>query len=146
MDNNELYHYGVLGMKWGIRRTPAQLGHKTSSKKKKPLRLFSKKKKVNTKKTDTNKVDTKSKKKKVSEMSDEELQTRISRMRLEQTYKQLQQDTGKKSTFNGKKFVMNVLEKSGEQMAVQIVNEISAKAINKAFGYEAVYANNKKKS
>ena len=146
MDNNELYHHGVLGMRWGVRRTPSQLGHKTSSKKKKPLRLFSKKKKVNTKKTDANKVDTKPKKKKVSEMSDEELQTRISRMRLEQTYKQLQTDTGNKSTFNGKKFVINVLEKSGEQMAVQIVNEISAKAINKAFGYEAVYANNKKKS
>lgn len=25
----ELYHYGVKGMKWGIRRTPAQLGHKS---------------------------------------------------------------------------------------------------------------------
>lgn len=24
---NELMHYGVKGMKWGVRRTPAQLGH-----------------------------------------------------------------------------------------------------------------------
>ena len=28
MDKNELYHYGVQGMKWGIIRTPAQLGHR----------------------------------------------------------------------------------------------------------------------
>ena len=31
MENNELYHYGVLGMHWGVRRTPEQLGHRTKS-------------------------------------------------------------------------------------------------------------------
>lgn len=25
---NELYHHGIKGMKWGVRRTPEQLGHK----------------------------------------------------------------------------------------------------------------------
>ena len=28
-----LVHYGVKGMKWGVRRTPAQLGHDTGRKK-----------------------------------------------------------------------------------------------------------------
>lgn len=30
-----LEHYGIKGMKWGIRRTPEQLGHKTEKLKKK---------------------------------------------------------------------------------------------------------------
>lgn len=32
---NELYHHGVKGMKWGVRRTKEQLGYKISSKRKK---------------------------------------------------------------------------------------------------------------
>lgn len=27
MDNKELYHHGILGQRWGIRRTPEELGH-----------------------------------------------------------------------------------------------------------------------
>lgn len=30
--DNELYHFGILGMRWGVRRTPAQLGHKPKAR------------------------------------------------------------------------------------------------------------------
>lgn len=32
--NSELYHHGVKGMKWGVRRSPEQLGHRVSKHKK----------------------------------------------------------------------------------------------------------------
>lgn len=30
--NGELYHHGIKGMKWGVRRTPEQLGHRAKTK------------------------------------------------------------------------------------------------------------------
>lgn len=32
-DEEELFHHGIKGMKWGVRRTPEQLGHKKNSSK-----------------------------------------------------------------------------------------------------------------
>ena len=39
--NEELYHYGVKGMKWGVRRTPEQLGRKIEKLEKRNKKLAS---------------------------------------------------------------------------------------------------------
>lgn len=94
MNSNELCHYGILGMKWGVRRTPAQLARargKTS---------FS----SSNNDTDNTKAKTSSNtstKKKLSEMSDDELSKAVRRLQMEQQYRNLNPE--KVST--GKKFV-----------------------------------------
>lgn len=35
MNESELVHYGIKGMKWGVRRSPKQLGHETAKDSKK---------------------------------------------------------------------------------------------------------------
>lgn len=94
-DNNELYHHGIKGMKWGVRRTPAQLGHDTGG-----VDLQKAKKKVDAANTIVNetrninnnvskKQSKKVQKQKMAEvksMSDKELRERVNRLNMEQQY------------------------------------------------------------
>ena len=92
-NDNELYHHGIKGMKWGIRRTDAQLGHE-------PVDLHKTKKRVDAAGTIVNetrninnatskKGQKKAQKQKLSEakiMSDQELRERVNRLNMEQQY------------------------------------------------------------
>lgn len=152
MDNNELMHYGVPGMKWGVRRTPAQLGRKKTSSSKS---LFEKKKpKPKPKaKSESSKKETAPKPKSVKEMSDEELSTAISRLQLEQKYKELSPQkvsTGKAIT---KRILNNIVVPAAEDVGRQMVKTALTRAGNKTLSEvfkdfseaDKIYTNNKKK-
>lgn len=101
---NELYHYGVLGMKWGVRRTPAQLAKANGKAKRKS--------EDNAKKSDMKKA-VKSRR----TLSDADLKKRIERIKME---KQLKDLTAEEIS-PGKKFVSEVLSSSGKKVATALV-------------------------
>lgn len=131
MDGGVLTHHGILGMKWGVRRTPAQLGHVTSSKSKtKQIKKTSAVKKTKSESDSPPK-------KHVGQMSDEELRAAISRLELERKYKDLSKQEPSRRD-EGKKFVEGILKKSGENIATQLATYAMGAAINKVAGSEIV--------
>ena len=89
MEKNELYHYGVLGMKWGVRRA-----------RKKP-EIHDDYRTAHTKKS-------------VKSMSNKELQDRNKRLNMEKQYRDLT-----KKTNRGKKIVQSVIATAGTLAAAE---------------------------
>lgn len=139
-DSYELYHYGIKGMKWGIRRTPAQLGHvtkKVGSTAKKVGSAISKraseaKKNRDAKKTHDEEVKRaqKNSKKKLSELTNDELRERIQRMELEQRYRQL---TPQQKT-KGQAFISTVGNQVIKPAATNAARQYLEKQLKNALG------------
>ena len=94
------------------------------------------------------KKDKSSNKKKIKDMTNEELQARIDRMNLEKRYSELVNPSNtetKKKLFDGRSFISNVSQRSAEELGTQVTKHFGSKLLNKLIGEEAVYANNKKK-
>ena len=144
MAENELYHYGIKGMKWGVRRTPAQLararGETPSSKIKNTVSKITSKKnnKSSSKKSDDKKVTKESsdQKKKLSDMTDEELKKAVTRLQLESTYKKLNPEkvsAGKKFFDTVTKQVVGpVLLEASKNAIRPYVEDAMKSALNKA--------------
>lgn len=131
----ELEHYGIKGMKWGVRRTPEQLGHQPAKKKKPSIFTNAKKKRQKVKKLKAKKAEKKKKEKaqkeeeseekireKVLESTDpkyiykyrhllttKELQDRLSRIETESKVQKLTvDDKAKKAVKEGEEFLKNI--------------------------------------
>lgn len=108
MDNNELTHHGVKGMKWGVRKMKTAKGAAESASK----ALNEGSKIAGT--INGRGHASKAVKKQLSEMSDQELRERINRINMENTYANLNPSKVSK----GSSYAKSVLEVAGSVAAI----------------------------
>lgn len=101
LDNHFLEHFGVKGMKWGVRRSAAQLSRAKQGRK-------------SAKSADVKTVYSKGAK----SLSTAELNRRIDRLTKERQYVELNKAASK----NGKNFTTEVLRQTGKQAASGVTN------------------------
>lgn len=100
MQDYELYHHGILGQKWGVRRFQNKDGTRTDAGKRRERAARN-----------------------VESMSDEELRSAVNRLQNEQNYRRIMASRKKSNVAENLRGVTNVVRTAGS--AVEIANAIS---------------------
>ena len=123
----DLKHFGIAGMRWGIRRGPSRLAQRLSGKVTtvaSRIKGLKGKSKIDTSSEDS-KVAKTLKKKKLSEMSNDELKKLTTRMQLERQYK----DLSSKEISIGKKIAIDIGTTMLKDTMTVAVNKIGVAAM-----------------
>lgn len=135
MDNSNLYHHGIKGMRWGIRRFQNRDGSLTPQGKRRRRENDAEEAKKNesTKTAES----TSSKPKSVKDMTDAELTAGIARLKLEKEYRDRYNELNPQTVEKGKSFAKTMLDDAVKPAFVDAGKEFLKDALIKV-GKEAL--------
>ena len=129
MDNDYIQHYGILGQKWGVRRYQNKDGTLTPAGKRRLASLDAEREKLESKRKELDKkyyrvtgksFDNESKvpeKRKISDISDDELRDKLARLRMENQYKEEYRKEHPKKESLGKKYVDSLKDNVAKELS-----------------------------
>jgi hypothetical protein len=134
--DDELYHHGVKGQKWGVRRYQNHDGSLIKSGKKhsaKVSNFLSKYKEKTAAKKFAKKASNAPTSKEISKMSDDELRRRLNRINMEESYKNALARQNPKRVAKAKNFLEDMGDKAARSFTEKAINKLTDKATNYLF-------------
>lgn len=130
--DNELYHYGIIGQKWGVRRFQNKDGTLTPAGRKRAAKLESEYEKVTGKKLNNGGSSSSSNTKSIKDMTDDEIRSRISRIKLENELNSLtpeQVSKGKAFVDGAKDVAVSALKEASKTQMTKFLNKNLSKVL-----------------
>ena len=119
--SDELYHYGVKGMKWGVRKQRPSSGARRPSRTSEPR----------TRKVQKTRSPSYKKPAKTDLLSNDELRRSNERLRLEKEYNTLISEVKRQNRSKGQKFLQDTVMKVGQDILKDVVKSQIKDAIKK---------------